>query len=144
MPLDDTNWIAPGGHSTGKAAPTQTEVDPTTALLVRARGFIERGWCRWVFAQDTTGCDVVSTSEYAIAWCANGALFAAGLLRDGYNWNPAVLRLEAAIGGEEIHAFNNRQETVEPVLAAFDRAIAARMGDDISAPVEGRAIAAGS
>jgi hypothetical protein len=28
-----------------------------------------------------------------------------------------------AMGGESIARFNNRQETVEPVIAAFDRAI---------------------
>ena len=36
----------------------------------------------------------------------------------------AVERLEAVIGGQSLPRFNNRQETVEPVLAAFDRAIA--------------------
>jgi hypothetical protein len=36
---------------------------------------------------------------------------------------PALLRLEAAIGGGPINAFNDDQETVGPVLAAFERAI---------------------
>jgi hypothetical protein len=35
----------------------------------------------------------------------------------------ALRRLEAAIGGEPINDFNDRQTTVGPILAAFDRAI---------------------
>jgi len=51
-------------------------------------------------------------------------------------------RLIAAISGETLWEFNDAQPTVEPVLAAFDRAIAAS-GGDRSAPAE-RAIAMGS
>jgi hypothetical protein len=42
MPLDDTNW-----------SPPTEAIDETTALLVRARGFIERGWCRHALARDS-------------------------------------------------------------------------------------------
>ena len=116
MPLDHTNW--------SPAPPT--EVDETTALLVRARGFIERGWCRGDLARDANGNGVWPTEQQAVAWCAGGALIAAGM---PYNVvsilaHPATRRLRAAIAGGNIAGFNNRQETVEPVLAAFDRAIA--------------------
>jgi hypothetical protein len=36
----------------------------------------------------------------------------------------ACARLRSAIGLVDIAAFNDRQKTVEPILAAFDRAIA--------------------
>jgi hypothetical protein len=121
MQLDDTNWSP------------ATEINAATEMLVRARSFIERGWCRDTLARDASGHPVDPTARDAVAWCANGALVAAGLSRCGslafYRDHPAIRWLEAAIGGENsgggnIANFNNQQETVEPVLAAFDRAIA--------------------
>jgi hypothetical protein len=109
------------------------EIDATTALLIRARGFLERGWCRGVFALDAHGRQVAETSDQAVAWCAIGALLASGMPRPlmkhpAYSRHPAMRRLQAAIGNwRNVGNFNNRQETVEPVLAAFDAAIA--MGD---------------
>ena len=110
MPLDDTNWSA-------------STVDPTTALLIRARSFLERGWCQRTLALDATAQMVDPTSKRAVAWCAMGALYAAGV--PGYRRHPAVDRLTAVIGDDDICDFNNHQETVEPILAAFDRAIGA-------------------
>ncbi len=128
MPLDDTNFptqIVGVIDETTALLPPQAASDAATRLLIRARGFIERGWCRYVQAEDAAGYGVNPTSKRAVAWCASGALLSAGV-PDGpdYIAHPAVHRLEAAIGGEPIHKFNNRQETFEPVLAAFDRAIA--------------------
>jgi hypothetical protein len=115
MPLDQTNWAA--------AAPT-TETDPTTALLIRARGFVGRGWSRGAPARNAHGSAVEARSDKAVAWCMYGALVAVGVF-DGDDWLPsAQSRLDAAIGGDALWAFNDEQETVEPVLAAFDRAIA--------------------
>jgi hypothetical protein len=108
MPLDDTNW------------PATAEVDEPTALLIRARGFMERGWCKGRQAVDESGKWVESTSKQAVAWCAYGALVAAGLVPG----HPALTRLFDAMGGVGVIPFNDRQETVEPVLAAFDRALA--------------------
>jgi hypothetical protein len=110
MPLDTTNWS------------TTTEVDETTALLIRARGLLERGWCRFAPAQDARGDGISPTDDRAVAWCAVGAIAAAAGSRQ---FKAARDRLHAAIGGENIANFNNRQESVEPVLTAFDRAIAA-------------------
>lgn len=105
--------------------PTETETNDTTALLVRARGFIERGWCRAWFARDIHGNESSPCSEHAVAWCMTGALIAADDGIEGAN-AAATKRLSAAIGGDGlIGVFNDTQETVEPVLAAFDRAIAA-------------------
>jgi hypothetical protein len=129
MPLDDTNWS------------TQTEVDAATALLVRARGFIERGWCRGALARDMTGIATNPISSGAVAWCPNGALIAARM--PNHFKHTVRGRLTAATGGYSITGFNDEQTTVEPILAAFDRAIAAYLGGDISVPA-GHAIAAGS
>lgn len=113
-----------------------TEIDETTALpseasdatwlLIRARGFVERGWCRDALARDADGKEVDPKSERAVAWCMFGALRMAGMpcLPFARSY-PAFRFLEAAIGGERMPHFNDRQETVDPVLAAFDRAIAA-------------------
>jgi hypothetical protein len=54
----------------------------------------------------------------------SGALSAAALGISDLDRRRALHRLVAAIGGEILWQFNDRQETVEPVLAAFDRAIA--------------------
>jgi hypothetical protein len=93
-----------------------------TALLIRARSLLERGWCRGVPAIDAEGWMVHPVSEKAIAWCASGALIAAGWCRTDLD-HPAIHRLSAAMDGS-ICGFNDRQESVEPILAAFDRAIA--------------------
>jgi hypothetical protein len=49
MPLDSTNWA-------------EIEIDEPTALLIRAREFIERGWCRYFLrkksARDTRIPDI--------------------------------------------------------------------------------------
>jgi hypothetical protein len=111
MSLDTPNW------------PTiETEVE-ATALLVRARGFLEHGWCRHTSARNFFGMSVSAYSRWATAWCANGALRAARLTASDLVRRRAGIRLTAAIGGC-LSDFNDAQETVEPVLAAFDRAIA--------------------
>jgi hypothetical protein len=128
MPLDDTNWSAALPLKRPSDAPPDTEVDETTALLIRARAFIERGWCRFMGAQDAAGNICDARNDQAVRWCVLGALVAAGMPYTQSDRSllphPAILRLAATIG-EPIAAFNNRQETVEPVLAAFDAAIAA-------------------
>jgi hypothetical protein len=114
MPLDDTtNWS------------DTTTTDETTALLIRARGLLERGWCRGADAKNFLGLPVSAYSILARAWCASGALLAARAGASDLNCRLAQIRMLVAVGGEVLHEFNDRQETVEPVLAAFDRAIAA-------------------
>jgi hypothetical protein len=79
--------------------------------------------------QDRHGVEVRSTSERAVAWCALAALDAVGipyLHHRQHGWHPAYWCLKVASGAERPMDFNARQEAVEPVLAAFDRAIADR------------------
>jgi hypothetical protein len=106
-------------------SPAQDIPDETTALLIRARAFLERGWCRHNLAQDAEGNSVEPTDKRAVSWCAFGALLAAGCpltsppqTTDTDPW----ARLQAVMGGPTGN-FNDAQETVEPVLAAFDLAI---------------------
>jgi hypothetical protein len=118
MPLDTTNW------------PQTTEVvqdeviEEATALLIRARALVARGWCRGVPARNFIGISVGPRSGHATAWCMSGALNAAALVESDLDRRNAKCRLIAAIGGVSLAAFNDTQETVEPVLAAFDHAIA--------------------
>jgi hypothetical protein len=136
MPLDAANWfsddtaqVATGlGTEQRRQAgetPAPSETDEVTALLIRARGYLERGWCRWAMAMGAYGYTTHPESDVAVAWCAYGALRAAGLNDRGFAHHPVLVVLRAAIGGGDITLFNDSQETVEPVLAAFDRAIAA-------------------
>jgi hypothetical protein len=101
------------------------ETDAATNLLLRARSLLERGWCRDMGAVDENGVEVRATNERAVAWCLIGALDAAGIpyLYHQHGPHPAYQRLKDAIGEERPMDFNARQETVEPVLAVFDRAI---------------------
>jgi len=104
-------------------APPKHPADEATALLIRARGLLERGWCRGAQALDADGEPVWGDSDRAVVWCAYGALCAAGMPLGAHN-HPAVHRLTGGRDGFFLADFNNAQETVEPVLAAFDRAIA--------------------
>jgi hypothetical protein len=97
-------------------------------LLARARAFLERGWCRHTLARDALGLAVDSTSAEAVSWCAIGALDAVGA--DRSSRFSALLRLQSAIGSKDIVRFNDAQETVETVLVAFDRAIAAQYANE--------------
>lgn len=100
------------------------QVDEATALLIRARTLVARGWCRGALARSRLGRPVNIFSGRAVKWCASGGLQAARLGTSDLEYRRAVYRLSDAIGDEAVHEFNDRQETVEPILAAFDRAIA--------------------
>ena len=82
------------------------------------------GWCRGTDAIDKSGVAAQPWSEDAVAWCASGALEAAQAGASDLEYRRALLRLQDATGDELIAAFNDRQQTVEPILAVFDRAIA--------------------
>jgi hypothetical protein len=112
MPLDSTDWA-------------EIEVDEVTTLLIRARGFIERGWCRYFYAKGRFGIPVSPTCRWAVSWCAVGAIRAAASNATTREVHEACARLAGAMGLIDIIVFNDRQKSVEEVLAAFDRAITA-------------------
>jgi hypothetical protein len=113
-------------NETDAATELPAEQSDATRLLIRARSLLLRGWCRDKGAVDENGVEVHPTSDRAIAWCALGALDAAGIpyLYHQHGPHPAYRRLQDQIAPERLMDFNARQEAVEPVLAAFDRAIA--------------------
>lgn len=105
-----------------------SQLDQDTQILIYAREFLTKGWCRKDQAKNKDGESVDPSSRHAVSWCAYGALVAAGMrngAREGERGYGALMRLLASIGdGYGGPApFNNRQETVDPVLEAFDKAI---------------------
>jgi hypothetical protein len=112
MPLDSTNWA-------------EIEVDEATAILIRAREFIGRGWCRYFHAKNRLGIPVPAMCRWAASWCAVGAIQAATSYGTTPEVQEAYARLRNVMGSADITVFNDRQKSVESVLAAFDRAIAA-------------------
>ena len=112
MPLDSTDWA-------------EIKVDEPTAILIRARDFIERGWCRYFYVKDRLGIPVPATCRWAVSWCAVGAIQAATSSAAHREAHEACTRLRNVMGDVDIIVFNDRQKSVESVLAAFDRAIAA-------------------
>jgi hypothetical protein len=134
----ETTMLLPSQAALEATAP----LDPSTTLLIRAHFFLERGWCRGVLARNFLGRKVSPLSKWACRWCAYGALQAA---RPGYSavdFHQAVSRLTLAMA-DNIMEFNDSQERVEPVLAAFDRAIAAGGASGDRSVPEGHAIAMG-
>jgi hypothetical protein len=116
MPLDEMNWPAPSTTET-------VVIDGPTTFLIRARALLASGWCRHAQARNFLGFQVSPYSRWATCWCASGAFRAAATGVSDADRRRAQARLIVAIGGETLWEFNDRQETVEPVLAAFDRAI---------------------
>jgi hypothetical protein len=94
----------------------------TADVLRRAKQEIEeRGWTRRKYVDDD-GCV-----------CLYGAINLAVAGDPFYNWSTAsddaVRKLHAVIGWTFLDDWNDEQSSVEPVLAAFDRAIALAESD---------------
>lgn len=55
------------------------EVQRTTTveILKRAKDLLQQGWTKNAYARDDFGYSVSETSEDAVCWCANGALWRA-------------------------------------------------------------------
>jgi hypothetical protein len=98
-----------------------------TELLIKARALVERGWCRGKLAVDANGEEVDVASEQAVAWDAIGAIRLLEISMGHRPASEALRRLTIAVGPiwKWVGAFNDDQESVYPILAAFDRAIAA-------------------
>src|SRR5690242_16358882 len=63
--------------------------DETTALLILARGFIERGWCRYEPAVDRTENQVAATSQQSCKCSSLCALVAAVMLPCHFDDHPS-------------------------------------------------------
>jgi hypothetical protein len=100
-------------------------------ILKKARGLLSQpgAWTRGWFAKDASGEPCQSNDPSAVCFCAFGAVnkFSSGPgLRDANN--EATRALNDVVGADgtwkTFANFNDAQSTVEPVLAAFDAAIA--------------------
>jgi hypothetical protein len=107
---------------------SSTDIHGATEVLIQARALVVRGWCRGTLARNWFGRSVSPYPRRAVKWCASGALKAAAMTCSSQDHWLATCRLNGVIPDDDIVDFNDRQKTVEPVLAAFDQAIA--LGDD--------------
>lgn len=99
------------------------------SVLRAAKKYLERGWVKGTFAVDADGLSTTISGEEACAWCASGAaILAERMLKAGGKVGCAVGgildRKAIARGYGNIALFNDAQDSVEPVLALFDEAIA--------------------
>jgi hypothetical protein len=100
--------------------------------LQEARALIERGWCKFASAKTAHGNHVDPTSEYAVSWCAYGAI-----TRVEPDSNEAfvalLMRLELPAEWDDENAIGDYNDDVrttkEDILALFDRAIAKARGE---------------
>lgn len=93
----------------------------TKQTLTNARSMLVRGWTRGVYARDADGNEVSTSDTEAVCWCLEGAIFESRTSYD--NYADMMEAIACCIDGERICNFNDRQESVEPVLALIDKAI---------------------
>jgi hypothetical protein len=97
-------------------------------ILKAARELLAKpgAWTKGALARTESGAECAYFSADAACFCATGALNRAEdsgfIITD--EWLAAEAALREACGGITPPDFNDAQESVEPVLAAFDRAIA--------------------
>lgn len=93
-------------------------------ILKRARSLIAEGWCQGVSAQDANGHCTSVDSVHAVKWCIDGAFCASA----GVGYLEAIKCLSRAFDSpQSIILWNDTPgRTQAEVLAAFDRAIAAK------------------
>lgn len=108
------------------------------AVLVAAKSLLQRGWCQGWYARSSWRACWADDSN-AIAWSAYGACCRAavdvavnreaGRILVAYMQTSGDPAYEHALeyGSDEsiLDAFNDTQESVEPVLALFDKTLAA-------------------
>ena len=99
-------------------------------VLIRARGFIERGWAKYEYAFNDKGHPVEPNAPEATCWCSFGALRAAcGLGAEPYEQPPPKEYLDALgvviwMVDYSLDGWNDEEgRTKEEVLALFDDAI---------------------
>lgn len=109
-------------------------VDPVLEVLVKARAFVEAGWCSVPFSVDKDGAKNFSLDDNKLArgvqFCAIGALFRVAPQSDltiiDVRWTAGRLLENAASGmGQPTEAHVNSLGQAKS-LEMFDRAIAAR------------------
>jgi hypothetical protein len=99
----------------------------TLQILKEARELLAQPgkWTRYWFARDALHAPVKSLSADACCFCALGAVTRFAGCDWSEQWREAAAALQGCLpDNTSVAIFNDAQETVEPVLALFDRAIA--------------------
>lgn len=97
----------------------------TADILRKAKALVEKGWCRGCYAKAANGARRGRWDDDATKFCMLGALFRA-VGPDSYAGFELVADiLLRQTGGFRLDTFNDQQRNKRPILAAFDRAIAA-------------------
>ena len=90
---------------------------------MKAIDYVRKGWTQGKFALDKNGWPELSTSPFAVCWCAVGAINAAYDHTSQNEYNEACNKLELVIGQQDITKWNdNPSRTHEEVIEAFERA----------------------
>ena len=115
---------------------TPPETDATARVRTAAdvlnearRLIVEKGWTQNAYARRDDGDPCNEDDQYAVCFCASGALYAASWRVAGSQYatdirDTARQFLRRAIGGAHVPQWNdNPSRSASEVLAAFDRAI---------------------
>lgn len=99
-------------------------------ILPLIRATIASGWTKQYNARDALGIEADPNGNRATCWCLFGALLRhANFNTPQYdNINAALNRAVKKFGGDNFIEFNDNQESVEPILALLDEAIALHPG----------------
>lgn len=100
-------------------------------LKAARRLLVEKGWTKGAYGRDVNSLSV-GVAEPATCFCAMGALMSARnrsdtSFADLESFTRARRILKAALpkGYDAIESFNDSKKSVRPILALYDRAIAA-------------------
>lgn len=113
-----------------------SNLKPST-VLKRARKLIERGWCKRAWARTADGSYIkcgprtfTFRQKEAAQFCVLGAIYRAANVKrsdvgagQGHVGGVAQRYFRQAIDGRDPIDFNNDAESVEPIVAALDRAM---------------------
>jgi hypothetical protein len=102
--------------------------------LKNARARIMCGWTRGMSACDAEGTCVSPDDPSAVRWCAVGALDALPCEAEVFELAWTAVKQQVPRGprneAQLISTFNDQQESVEPVVHLFDRAITKLEAED--------------
>lgn len=101
-------------------APAQT---PLTALQ-DGRGYVARGWCQGMTAQNANATPVWVDDTKAVGWSARGALWRGCARPEDWNaYSSALSTLEQIMGAPIDYYNDDTTRTQADILAAYDQAI---------------------
>ncbi len=87
--------------------------------------YIQKGWCKLVLARDSRGVTNPAWGQNACQWCCLGALSAAlqsGSITDRQDGLILSYIYDHLDTDDSVPAWNDRQETSEPIIAMLQAA----------------------